>query len=75
MKKVTKKFIRNLANKEGVCDITSYKFKEVQELSKLKLEKVYYSTGTYGISGGVLKDKNNKLYVITERSSALFQIF
>lgn len=75
MKKVTKKFIKSLKNKEGVCDITKFKFKEIQNLLKLNLEKVYYSTGAYGISGGVLKDKNNKLYVITERSSALFQIF
>ena len=75
MKKVTKKFIKNLKNKEGVYDITNFKFKEVQELLKLNLEKVYCSTGIYGINGGVLKDKNDKLYVITERSGALFQIF
>lgn len=75
MKKVTKKFIRSLVNEKDVCDITSFKFKEIQNLLKLNLEKVYYSTGIYGISGGVVRDKNNKLYVITARSSALFQIF
>ena len=37
--------------------------------------KEAYSTGIYGINGGLYKDKAGNMYAITARNSNLFRIF
>jgi len=38
-------------------------------------DKVAYSTGIYGINGGVYKDEHGNFYAITKRTSNLFRVF
>ena len=40
-----------------------------------KHEKVGYSSGVYGINGGLIEDENGKFYAITARNSMLFRLF
>ena len=77
MRKYTQREIKNLVADRIAEDITRCSFSEIQELrAAASLEKVGYSSGTYGINGGVLKNQTSgKLYAITARTSALFQIF
>lgn len=77
MKKYTQREIKNLVADGIAEDITRRSFSEIQELRAVaSLEKVGYSSGKYGINGGVLKNQTSgKLYAITARTSALFQIF
>ena len=77
MRKYTQREIKNLVADGIAEDITRRSFSEIQQLrTEEDIEKVGYSSGTYGINGGVLKDMNSgKLYAITARTSALFQIF
>ena len=77
MRKYTQREIKNLVAAGIAEDITRRSFSEIQQLrTAASLEKVGYSSGTYGINGGVLKNQTSgKLYAITARTSALFQIF
>ena len=77
MKKYTQREIKNLVADGIAEDITRRSFSEIQELrAAASLEKVGYSAGIYGMNGGILKDMNSgKLYAITARTSALFQLF
>lgn len=77
MKKYTQREIKNLVADGIAEDVTRCSFSEIQQLRAAgDLEKVGYSAGTYGINGGIMKDMNSgKLYAITARTSALFQIF
>ena len=77
MRKYTQREIKNLVA-DGISeDITRRSFSEIQELrAAASLEKVGYSSGKYGINGGVLRSRTSgKMYAITARTSALFQIF
>lgn len=39
-------------------------------------EKVMYSSGMYGLNGGVIRDTNaGELYAVSKRSTTLFMIF
>ena len=77
MKKYTQREIKNLAADGIAEDVTRCSFSEIQQLRAAgDLEKVGYSAGTYGINGGVLKSQTSgKMYAITARTSALFQLF
>ena len=77
MKKYTQREIKNLVADGIAEDITRRSFSEIQELrAAASLEQVGYSFGKYGINGGVLRSRTSgKLYAITARTSALFQIF
>ena len=77
MRKYTQREIKNLVADGIAEDITRCSFSEIQELrAAASLEKVGYSAGIYGMNGGILKDMNSgKLYAITARTSALFQLF
>ena len=67
MIKVTQKIIKEV----NAIDITSYSEDEIQAL--LKLEKIAYSVGIYGMNGLLLEDENGKRYKITSRSTNLFR--
>lgn len=61
--------------KAGVAlDITLYDSALVEDLvsKRGKLTRIGYSTGAYGLTGLLLKDDQCRLYVITQRSTALF---
>lgn len=47
-----------------------------EQLGKLKIEKLGYSAGVYGINGGLFKDtESGEFYAITARTAALFRVF
>ena len=72
MERVTQRFIK----KFEAIDITTWSFKDIQELYyNNSLDKIYVSSGTYGINGGILRDDKGNYYKITARTSALFQLF
>ena len=54
---------------------------EKNYIEKLKkeeggFEKIYYSTGVYGINGGVVKgNTTGNLYAISSRNTVLFMLF
>lgn len=39
------------------------------------LEKIAYSSGVYGINGGLLMDKDGALYAVVGRTANLFRLF
>ena len=78
MKKVTVKFIKEIVSNKKGENISLYKFNDIKKLEKKEggFEKVYYSTGVYGINGGVVKgNATGKLYAIASRNTALFMLF
>lgn len=77
MRKYTQKALKMLV-KDGVAlDLTNYSHENMWDFMKDKaLDKVGYSSGIYGINGGLLKDtKTGTLYAITARNCALFTAF
>ena len=53
-----------------------YKLKELRDLVRLGIEKAGYSTGVYGINGGLVEDtETGTLYAIIGRCSNLFILF
>ena len=74
MEKYTQKEIRSFVKNGIAVDITHHGNPEQNELEAREgwLEKVGYSSGIYGINGGLLKGHNSgTLYAITKRSTAL----
>lgn len=69
MRKCTLKTIKNYVRLGFAKDVTS-----THDLPDC-YNKICYSTGTYGINGGVYEDKDGNLYAITARSTNLFRIF
>ena len=54
-------------------DATNY---TAEQLGKLKIEKLGYSAGVYGINGGLFQDtQSGEWYAITARNAALFMVF
>ena len=77
MKKYTQKYFKTLV-KEGLAhDITNKDFDTIKELlAKHNFNKIGYSSGLYGLNGGLIQDINSgELYAITARTSTLFQVF
>lgn len=75
--KMTKKQVKEWLKFEGVTDITNWSCEQINELRKKEewFNEVGYSSGVYGVSGGVFQGhKTLNFYVITTRSSALFCI-
>lgn len=69
MRKVKQSFIRSMI-RDGIA----------QELTPDNIpanyEKIMYSSGAYGLNGGVIQDtKTGKLYAVPNRSTTLFMIF
>lgn len=57
-------------------DITHYSFDQINELRKNTwFDTIAYARGVYGLNGIVLRDHNTgKMYAITSRTNALFQM-
>lgn len=77
MKKNTQKALRELVRLGAAESITNYNFSQMNEfLHSHDLDKIGYSSGVYGINGGLLQDtKTGKLYAITARNTALSMAF
>ena len=78
MRKMTLREIRGYIATGAAVDISGYSFKSMQELraSEKGFDKIGYSTGLYGINGGIVQGcTSGQLYAIKSRGAALFQIF
>jgi hypothetical protein len=77
MKKYTQKEIREFVRLGLAIDITNYNHAEMWNFLKShRIEKVGYSSGIYGINGGLLIDEETgEKYAITARSTALLTAF
>ena len=73
MIKTTLKTIKNLVKNNIAIDITTLKNEECKKIEVE--EKLYISSGIYGINGGVFRGKDGNTYAITSRSSNLFYFF
>lgn len=77
LRKYTKREIRDYIRNGFATDITGLSFSELKEWRNGRsLEKIGYSSGVYGISGGIIKDRSTgELFAITERGATLLTIF
>lgn len=72
MRKYKLSEIKNLVREGFAVDLTTAHADSIPA----QYEKIGYSSGTYGINGGVIKDtENGTYYAITARNSMLFRIF
>lgn len=77
MRKYTQKALRELVAIGAAESITNYNFEQMNEfLHAHSLDKIGYSSGVYGLNGGLLQDtKTGQLYAITARNTALSMAF
>ena len=78
MRKFGQRELKALVKNGEAIDISNHDNNARQELKAREgwLEKVGYSSGTYGVNGGLLKGHNSgTLYAITARTAALFIYF
>ena len=78
MKKYGQREIKALVKCGAAIDISNHDNSNRQELEAREgwLDKVGYSSGVYGLNGGLLKGHNSgTLYAITARTTALFIYF
>ena len=73
MTKTTLKTIKNLVKNNIAIDITTLKNEEYKNIEVE--EKIYVSSGVYGINGGAFRGKDGNIYAITSRNSNLFYFF
>lgn len=78
MRKYTQRELRALVRTGAAVDITNHgtaEYKTLREKEK-DLDKLGYSSGMYGINGGLLQgQETGTLYAITARSTAAFIYF
>ena len=75
MRKYTQRELKNLVRCGMAHDLTNATAAEVME-QREHGEKVGYSSGTYGINGGLIRNtETGEYYAITARNSNLFRIF
>ena len=78
MRKYTQRELKALVRTGAAVDITSHgtaEYKALREKEK-DLDKLGYSSGLYGINGGLLQgQETGTLYAITARSTAVFIYF
>ena len=75
MRKYTQRELKNLVRCGMAHDLTNATTAEVMEQWEHG-EKVGYSSGTYGINGGLIQNtETGEYYAITARNSNLFRIF
>ena len=67
------KTIKNLVKNNIAIDITTLKNEEYEKIEVE--ERIYISSGIYGINGGVFRGKDGNIYAITSRNSNLFYFF
>ena len=75
MREYKQKEIKKIVSLGLAEDLTQASHEEIK--SKIKhCEKVGYSSGIYGINGGIIQDnQSGQIYAITARNSNLFMIF
>ena len=75
MRKYTQREVKNFVLLGVAEDLTQASDEEIK--SKIKhCEKVGYSSGIYGINGGIIQDiQSGQIYAITARNSALLTVF
>lgn len=71
MNKCTLKTIKDYIRLGIATDVTNYASEELPKC----YNKICYSSGIYGINGGVYEDAEGNMYAITSRNSNLFRIF
>lgn len=78
MRKSTQRELKALVRTGAAVDITNHgtaEYKALREKEK-DLDKLGYSSGMYGINGGLLQgQETGTLYAITARSTAVFIYF
>lgn len=75
--KTTLKSIRGYVATNAAEDLTKKRFAEIDTIrvAECGFETIAYSTGIYGITGVLVKgNTTGKLYAVTARTSALFQV-
>lgn len=75
--KTTLKGIRSYVTTNAAEDLTKKSFSEIDaiRLAECGFECIAYSTGLYGCTGCLVKgNTTGKLYAVTARTSALFQV-
>lgn len=78
MRKYGQREIKAFVRSGAAVDITTHDNAARQELEAREkyLDKVGYSSGVYGLNGGLLKGhESGTLYAITARTAALFIYF
>ena len=78
MRKYTQRELKTLVRTGVAVDITNHGTAEYRALIEKEkdLDKLGYSSGVYGISGGLLQgQETGTLYAITARSTAAFIYF
>lgn len=75
MRKYTQRELKNLVTIGAAQDITNFEtMKNV--LHSRNLDKIGYSTGVYGLNGGLLQDiSTGELFAITARNTGLMMAF
>ena len=73
MTKTTLKTIKNLVKNDIAIDISKLPNEECKKIDVE--EKLYISSGVYGINGGAFRGKDGNIYAIISRSSNLFYFF
>lgn len=75
--KTTLKDIRSYVTANAAEDLTKKNFSEIDDIrvSECGFDTIAYSTGIYGVTGVLVKgNTTGKLYAVTARTSALFQV-
>ena len=75
--KTTLKNIRNYVATNAAEDLTKKNFSEIDAIrvAECGFETIAYSAGIYGVTGVLVKgNTTGKLYAVTARTSALFQV-
>ena len=75
--KTTLKDIRNYVATNVTEDLTKKRFEEIDAIrvAECGFDTIAYSTGVYGVTGVLVKgNTSGKLYTVTARTSALFQV-
>lgn len=75
--KTTLKNIRNYVATNTAEDLTKKNFSEIDAIrvAECGFDTIAYSTGIYGVTGVLVKgNTTGKLYAVTARNSALFQV-
>ena len=77
MRKFKQKEFREMARNGMATNITNFSFEECQNFKdKRNLSREGYSSGIYGINGGLLKDLDTgEFFVITTSNSTLLYFF
>lgn len=75
--KTTLKDIRSYVAANAATDLTKKNFSEIDAIrvAECGFDTIAYSAGVYGVTGVLVKgNASGKLYAVTARTSALFQV-